>query len=329
MHEISVIVPIYNVDKYIHKCVDSILAQIFNDFELILIDDGSTDTSGNICDEYVLKDERIKVIHQANKGVSAARNTGLDVAEGKYISFIDSDDFVSEYYLRTLYKGLIDNDCDIATCKYIVYCEGCSSSFNLDRHDYMCLNGRDAAIELYSGSNLISMTPWGKLFRKALFKDIHFPIGKIHEDNATVPILLYKSEKICAFKCKLYGYTTRENSIMNEYFSIKRYDAIDATDLCVDFFKQKKDYTLVDKAMTHRILLLYLLSIDAKKAGIYYSRVPKKYRISEIKALLYLQKHLPYQYFTYQLSKVHPNWVLTYEYIRKIMQLIRYKRNEY
>ena len=117
MPKISVIVPVYKVEPYLHECVDSILAQTFTDFELILVDDGSSDNCGKICDEYAAKDSRIRVIHQENRGVSAARNAALDAAKGEFIAFIDSDDVVNVYYLEVLLSGM-DEDTDIVACKY-------------------------------------------------------------------------------------------------------------------------------------------------------------------------------------------------------------------
>ena len=115
---ISVIVPVYNVEKYISRCIESIMKQTYKNIEIILIDDGSTDNSGKICDEYSLKDDRINVIHKKNGGLSDARNTGLDIAKGKYISLIDSDDFVSKFFIETLYNTCKNENCEIAICEY-------------------------------------------------------------------------------------------------------------------------------------------------------------------------------------------------------------------
>jgi len=118
MPKISVIVPVYNVEKYLAKCIDSILAQTFTDFECILINDGSPDNSPAICDEYAKKDERMKVIHKENGGVSSARNTGLDIAQGEWITFADSDDWVDENYLELMYSNAIKNNCDLSICGF-------------------------------------------------------------------------------------------------------------------------------------------------------------------------------------------------------------------
>ncbi len=325
MPEISVIVPVYKVEPYLRECVDSILAQTFTDFEIILVDDGSPDNCGIICDEYAEKDNRIIVIHQENGGLSAARNAGLDVARGEYVSFIDSDDVVSPEYLEILYGQLVNNRCDISICDNIEFTKECSQIEHIV-NGYLTVTGRDATKGIYDNKKRVPVMAWGKIYKIKLFENTRFPEGRIHEDNYIVPILLYRSEKVCIVKSKLYAYRQRDNSIMGKKFSIKRYDGIIAIDHCIDYFNEKQDKELVEIAHTQKLLLLYLYNTEAKKEGIHNS-VPKQYRVNEMKTLIYLWEHLDGDYFAYQISKYHPDWVLPLEYINKLRKTLRIMRD--
>lgn len=325
MPAISLIVPVYKVEPYLRECVDSILAQTFTDFELILIDDGSPDNCGIICDEYAEKDNRIIVIHQKNGGLSAARNAGLDVAKGEYVTFIDSDDVVSPQYLKLLYGQLLNNGCDISICGNIEFTKDYSQIEHVV-NGYVTVTGREATKGIYDDKKRAPVMACGKLYKIKLFDSIRFPEGRIHEDDYIVPILLYRSEKVCILSSKLYGYRQRDDSIMGKTFSIKRYDGIIATDHCINYFNEKRDEELVEMASTHKMLLLYLYNAEAKKVGIHNS-VPKQYRVNAMKTLIYLWKHLDGDYFAYQISKYHPDWVLPLEYINKLRKTLRIMRD--
>lgn len=184
-NEISVIVPVYNVENYLSRCIDSILAQTFSDFELILVDDGSTDSSGKICDEYAKKDSRIKVIHKENGGQSSARNIGIEMSDCKYISFIDSDDWISKDYLEYLLSLIKIYDADVVSADYrITY--GKNISF-VSKIKEKLLVGSSEILKFYlvqdkmHGKNDFSV--WAKLYKKELFNGIKFPSGTIYEDN--------------------------------------------------------------------------------------------------------------------------------------------------
>jgi len=322
MPEISVIVPVFKVEQYLHECVDSILAQSFTDFELILIDDGSPDNCGKICDEYCEKDNRIIVVHQENGGLSVARNAGLDIAKGKYVTFIDSDDIVSKQYLELLYKAIIDNNCEVSICNDTMFFDG--EEVNYIKNDNASIySGRDAVFGIYD-SYKVPVTAWGKIYLRDLFNGIRFPRGRIHEDNFVVPIILYLSKKVCLLECSLYWYRQRKDSIMGQPFSIKRYDVLFATDHCIQYFEDKNEDEIVKLAVIQRNLLLFLYSHQAKKNHI-YKDVPKEYKIPEINLLLYLKHNLPDYKYTYQLAKVHPNWIKPHEYLRKLKKILGLK----
>lgn len=324
--EISVIVPVYKVEKYIRDCIDSILAQSFNNFELILIDDGSPDQCGLICDEYAGTDKRIKVIHQENGGLSAARNAGLDVMTGNYVTFVDSDDIIAPNYLEVLYQHIVYYNCDISVCTYLSFK---SDAFFNDSNgcdlNVTTLTGRDAVIQLYSESPYIcvSVAAWGKLYRNMLFKNIRFPLGKIHEDQFIIPIILYSTEQIVICKDRLYGYRSRIDSIMNSPFNVKRYDDLEAINKCLKYFSSMQEDDIVSNLQKREKKLKALYSLYARRTGIYKS-IPPRYKINELQAYRDLRHTCTDVKFVYYLNMFHPELGVSriYEYYIKIRKTI-------
>ena len=242
MSTISVIVPVYKVEKYLPQCIDSILAQTYKDFELILIDDGSPDNCGKMCDEYAQRDARVRVIHQKNGGLSAARNAGIDMAKGEYIAFVDSDDYVSEEYLEKLYSCLVCNNADISICGMLSFFDGKKlDSAESIKKDRTVMTGREACLSIYKMDGRVPVMAWGKMYKASLFDNIRYPNGLIHEDDATTPRLFYKAKNVAMFADALYFYRAREDSITNATFSAKRFDGVKAVDICIDFFSEKND----------------------------------------------------------------------------------------
>ena len=220
---ISVIVPIYNVEKYIRKCIDSILAQTYKNLEVILVDDGSPDNCGNICDYYSEMDKRIKVIHKQNGGLSDARNAGLEIASGEYIGFIDSDDYIHPDMYRLLHQNLVESKSDIAECAVErIYKDkvinGCTGEVKI-------FSGEDALrIHLESdGEGYMPRTAvWSKLFRRKLWEGVRFPKGHIHEDYLITTQMLYRSKSVCCIdKCLYTHIYTNSSSITQVAFSKK------------------------------------------------------------------------------------------------------------
>lgn len=225
MEKLSVIVPVYNVEKYLKRCINSILNQEYSYFELILVDDGSTDKSGNICDEYADKDKRIRVIHKENSGLSSARNIGIDVASGSYISFIDSDDYINPNMFKRLMDIANNNNTDIVSCNYIEF-EGdkCDSIIVKDKKEYQYNNIealKNYLLDFNNENKKIHTVVWNKIYKKELFNGIRFPMGKIFEDGYVTYKLLYISKKIFHIEDELYYYFRREGSISKSKFSIK------------------------------------------------------------------------------------------------------------
>lgn len=231
---ISIIIPVYNVEKYLCKCIDSILGQTYKELEIILVDDGSTDNSGVICDKYEKKDNRIKVIHKKNGGLSDARNCGLDNAIGEYIAFLDSDDWVDFKYIEILYENLRDYNADISICNFRrVHDE----KELLNNHNNIILyNNIEALQQIYTNKSVQAIVAWNKLYKKSIFKKNRFPKGKIHEDEYLIPILLYETKRVVYTDKELVYYRQTPNSIMNSKFKLENLDYLYAIEHRNKFF---------------------------------------------------------------------------------------------
>ncbi len=234
---ISIIVPVYNVEKYLSRCLNSILAQTFTDFEIIAVDDGSPDNCGKILDEYAQKDERIKVIHKENGGLSSARNAGLDVAQGEYVAFVDSDDYLSDKFIEKLYNLIKKYNADISQCSFKETSKNTEIS-TVEKQEQLYTN-IEMLENLYNKNYVASVIVPNKMYKKELFKNIRFPYGKIHEDEGTTYKLFYNSDKIVTTTEELYFYYVAEGSITRSGFSLKKLDYLDALRERMDFYKEK------------------------------------------------------------------------------------------
>ena len=237
---ISVIVPVYRVEEYLERCVKSILSQTYENLEVILVDDGSPDQCPAICDACAEKDARVKVIHQENKGLSGARNAGIDAASGEYLAFVDSDDYVSPHFIEELYQLLQDTGCAIGQCR-----------FSYVKGDGLVEEG-DSAFCIYRGESLMEqlygpeekatcfVVAWNKLYRAELFKEtgIRYPEGRIHEDEATTYRLFHEAKKLAFLDRALYGYYTENGGSITSVFSAKRLQWLTAHEERIAFFKK-------------------------------------------------------------------------------------------
>ena len=228
---ISVIVPIYNVEKYLQKCVDSILNQTYENLEIILVDDGSTDNCPKICDCYQKKDKRIRVIHKENGGLSDARNCGLDIAKGEYIGFVDSDDFIDSNMYSLLINIMKKQCTDLAVCNYLKVDKNykiiSNKNNDLPIKDER-INKRTFFLRIVNEKEWYYIVAWNKLYRKDIFDNLRFPIGKIHEDEFLIHHIINKCKFISCINQPLYYYVERNGSIMNTKFNLKRFDYGDA-----------------------------------------------------------------------------------------------------
>lgn len=209
---ISVVVPIYNVEKYLKSCIDSIINQTYKNLEIILVDDGGTDKCPHICDEYENKDQRIKVIHKENGGLSDARNAGIKQAKGQYISFVDSDDDISPYMYNKLYKNIKQYNADISVCNYVFIYDG--NKYNQGKTNQTISMTSEEALDMLYDTNKYGNFAWNKLYKTTLFNDIKFPYGKKYEDIFVMHELYNKANKLVFLDEGLYNYYSRESSIL-------------------------------------------------------------------------------------------------------------------
>lgn len=249
MELISIIVPVYNVEKYLHRCVDSIIHQTYTNLEIILVDDGSTDSSGIICDDYAQKDKRVFVIHQQNGGLSNARNSGIQMMHGKYVSFIDSDDYIARDYIEYLYDIMENNNADISICSYKKVFEGENPELK-DTQKECLIMGKHRALATLLYQKKFTASAWAKMYKKDLWSDIKFPAGKLHEDVAVMYLLFSKAKTIVYGDKKLYYYLQRSGSIINSCFNPKRMDYIAHTKKCMEYMRG--EYSMLYKAAVSR-----------------------------------------------------------------------------
>lgn len=219
MAKVSVIVPVYNTEKYLRCCMDSVIGQTLRDIEIVCVNDGSTDDSLAILQEYAAKDERIKIINQENKGLSAARNAGLKVATADYISFIDSDDFVHLTFLERLYNAIQDTNCDIAGCDF--------AKIRGKREVLPSQKGVEKIYEpalnvLLNRKNFIHFNVWNKLYKRELIRGIPFIEGMYYEDWVFNTCVFAGAKSFVWISAPLYGYRISENSIMRSSYSLKK-----------------------------------------------------------------------------------------------------------
>ena len=210
---ISVIVPVYNIEKYLRRCLDSVINQTYRELEILIVDDGSTDSSGAICEEYGEKDNRIKVFHMENRGLSAARNRGLDEAKGEWIGFVDSDDWIEPYMYETLLNCVHSTKSDISCCGY---CRQYANNETVIQVVPKVTTIEDE--ELISAAmegNPFTLYAWNKLYKKELFDDCRFPEGMLFEDIATTWRLLIRCHRVTCVPNVFYHYTIRKDSIGN------------------------------------------------------------------------------------------------------------------
>ena len=224
---ISIVVPIYNVEKYLKECVDSILTQTYQNLEIILVDDGSTDNSGKICNEYLNKDSRIKVFHKSNGGLSDARNYGIKQSNGKYIQFTDSDDFLDKDMIKILYNDVKENNSDVSICSFyslkegIIFTDATYEKKSFSRDEAIKVNLLDKEIRNYA---------WNKLYRKSIFDSVQYPKGKLFEDIPTLPRIFLQSSKISIIDIPLYYYRQRSDSILHKKTKKSEFAYLDAVE---------------------------------------------------------------------------------------------------
>lgn len=268
---ISVVVPVYNVEDCICRCVDSILCQSYRNIEIILVDDGSTDLSGTICDKYEVSDNRIKVIHKQNGGLSDARNAGLYTAKGEYISFIDSDDFVHPHFLSILYNELSKNEADLAVCGYI---KGRKNHFKSNNkpinYKTLLFKKEEMLFHWHSKLKHYETMAWNKLYKTCLFteNEIRYPKGFFNEDVLTTHLVVNRAEKIILSDFPLYYYFQRKNSITRCNTEKKIQDCIYAQKERISWFKEQ-GYVGAAERLDIRLQKYYMLMYVSMNSAVF------------------------------------------------------------
>lgn len=260
MPKISVIVPVYKVEAYLSRCVDSILNQTFRDFEVILVDDGSPDRCGEICEEYARRDSRVHVIHQENGGLSAARNAGIDwvFANGPspYLAFVDSDDYIAPEYLRRLNGAIEETGCQISVCGIALTggealpATEAETPLVMDAEDYYCSE------TIHGGRSMVACN---KLYASGLFETLRFPVGKLHEDEFTTYRAVYQAGRVAVLTAPLYGYFQNAQGIMQAKWSPGRLHALEGVEQQIAF-AQRENYP----KLLNRAVVQYLYTADAQ-----------------------------------------------------------------
>lgn len=225
---ISIIVPIYNVRPYLDRCISSLVNQTYANIEIILIDDGSTDNSGTLCDEWSKRDGRIIVSHKTNGGLSDARNAGVEICHGEYIVFVDSDDYVDTEFIQKMHQSLVDSSSDMAMCSVIWEDENGKPLSNSPEAAFArdIVSGRACMGLTYSNPNAV--TAWNKLYHRSLWNDLRFPKGKLHEDEFVFHKIMYRCDRVAVLPDKLYHYVQHRGSIMHTKYNIRYLDRTDA-----------------------------------------------------------------------------------------------------
>lgn len=280
MAKVSIIVPVYQVEKYIRQCIDSILNQTFRDFELILVDDGSRDNSGRICDEYARIDSRVRVIHKLNGGLSDARNRGLEEAVGEYFLFVDSDDYIAPTMVEKLYGSILKENADIAICNFR-YC------FEQDeRRDFNTNAGAEVlrgAEVFYNRKNERSYgiwtVAWNKLYKRDTFRDVRFRLGKYHEDEFWANDVYRKNIKVLTIPECLYFYRQRSGSIMSCENIGRQFDILEALQERIQVYLESQAYS----EQAYKVLIFSLEYLAKSKKLAVSQREKDRYLVEERK----------------------------------------------
>lgn len=233
---VSIIVPVYNVADYIEKCIDSLINQTYENLEIILIDDGSTDKSGEICDNYALKDKRIIVYHKTNGGLSEARNYGIDRAHGSLLGFVDGDDWIHPQMYEIMCDKLKTEESDVITCWFEQRNEEDFRQEIKEEASSINVDGAEALIRI----DKTLVVAWNKLYRKEIFNSLRYPVGRLHEDEFVIHKVFRQCKKVTIINKALYYYTIRSNSIVATMTEKRILDALDALKDRIEFADKEK-----------------------------------------------------------------------------------------
>lgn len=332
MELITVIVPVYKAEEFLERCVVSIIKQTYSNLEIILVDDGSTDNSPNICDKWAKIDSRITVIHQHNSGVSVARNVGILHANGKYIMMLDSDDYMCSEAIESMYKIMNSQKVDLVICGYE---KGNQDAFvfNRERQEGVeIINAKTALERIYESDEkaLQYVVPWAKLYKCELFEKISYPKGKIFEDIYVTHELLFKCDKIAVMDAKLIYYYQHTESIMNRAFHVGKLDYLDALKQRIIFYRQNKLNKLASIAYDeylHSLIWEYSRARDILSNRKVMKIIKRSYRDAYING--YTSKRYPKENGLFlRIFALNPEIIIIYWKVSgKINGIIRGKNN--
>lgn len=294
---VSIIVPIYNVEKFLPRCIESICNQTYENIEILLINDGSTDGSEQICMDFMKRDSRIRYFLKENGGLSDARNYGIARAQGKYLSFIDSDDYVEADFIWRLYSALVQQNASIAITGFAKVDENGTIIKNEQlENEELALTGREACKKLHSEKGQVFVVAWNKLYKKELFSNVQYAKGKIHEDEYIAYQLFYDLDRIAVVNDSLYYYVERQESITRTQMTDLRFEClIEYQLLRIDFFNSKNDSELM--TLNQQAFLLFVIQfLEQNRSG--FVTPEKKARLRGLYTKIYKE-------LMNQNSKVH------------------------
>lgn len=272
---ISVIIPVYNVEKYLVECVESVLNQTYKNLEIILVDDGSPDRCPEMCDEYARKDSRVKVIHKKNGGLSDARNAGIDVATGEYISFVDSDDYVSEDMIGVLYERAVQTQADLTFCSIEKVDEN-GKRISLENVGTSVYDRNEFWENKYYQQQSASTVAWNKLYKKHIFYKLRYAVGRIHEDDIILLKVIEKCNIIATVQQGRYMYRQRNDSIMHTEYTLAKFQLIEERLEMAEYHRRRGCPELSKKALYVALATLkrgYLeLNLSESKIRMYYKK---------------------------------------------------------
>ena len=274
---VSIIVPVFNIEKYVEECVFSICKQSYKNIEIILVNDGSTDSSGEKCRKMANQDPRIIYIEKENGGLSSARNAGLDIIKGDLISFVDGDDVIDECFIEKLYDGIVTFCCEMSVCEYVTFSDKAPIDTGINKSKSLVIKANDYWTYKFRRGNGAVMC--NKMFKKHLFDSVRFPNNKINEDEFVIHYLVDESNKIFITTEQLYFYRTRSGSITQKGFSIKNLDAIEA-------FLDRNDYFLEKDKVENAYIAICNAFYNFVAAHYYKNTINDSYRrrIKELRA---------------------------------------------
>jgi len=274
---VSIIVPVYNVEKYVSECLESLIKQTYKNIEIIVVNDGSTDNCAMICEDFSVRDNRIKVINKRNGGLSDARNMGINKAKGKYVMFVDSDDYVNKEFAESAMKGILKKNADIACFRFLSVFEDGSTKISSKSTplSFIEYSNVEAINDIFTRGGSLKVNAWNKIYKKELFlnNEISYPVGRVYEDNLTTYKLMYYSKKVIFFDKSLLFYRQRAGSIMKNKLSVKgisrRLNMVNETR---EWLKNKISKQELSKICRNykRTLIEVLVGESIRKRQVYY-----------------------------------------------------------